>query len=40
MKPDPGFDDLSHSTTRFMLKMLTEKIEGTVIDVGCGSRGS
>ena len=37
MKPGPGFGDLSHPTTRLMLKMLPEKIEGTVIDVGCGS---
>lgn len=37
MKPGPGFGDLSHPTTRLMLEMLPEKIEGTVIDVGCGS---
>lgn len=37
MKPGPGFGDLSHPTTRLMLKMLPETIEGTVIDIGCGS---
>ncbi len=37
MVPGPGFGDLSHPTTRLMLAMLPEKIEGTVIDVGCGS---
>lgn len=37
MKPGPGFGDLSHPTTRLILEMLPEKIEGTVIDVGCGS---
>ncbi|QVL57871.1 MAG: 50S ribosomal protein L11 methyltransferase [Simkaniaceae bacterium] len=37
MKPGPGFGDLSHPTTRLMLEMLPDKIEGTVIDVGCGS---
>ena len=37
MTPGPGFGDLSHPTTRLMLAMLPEKIEGIVIDVGCGS---
>lgn len=36
MKPGPGFGDLSHPTTQLMLQMLPEKVEGTVIDVGCG----
>lgn len=37
MKPGPGFGDLSHPTTRLMLEMLPETIEGTVLDIGCGS---
>lgn len=37
MMPGPGFGDLSHPTTRLMLEMLPEKIEGTVLDIGCGS---
>lgn len=38
MVPGPGFGDLSHPTTRLVLKMMTPHVPGrTVLDVGCGS---
>lgn len=38
LKPGPGFGDLSHVTTRLVLKMMKEHVsEKTVIDLGCGS---
>ena len=37
MRPGPGFGDLSHPTTRLMLALMPKKIEGLVIDIGCGS---
>ena len=38
LKPGPGFGDLSHPTTRMMLKLLVPRVRGkTVWDVGCGS---
>jgi len=37
MEPGPGFGDLSHPTTKIMLKLMPKKIETDVIDVGCGS---
>ncbi len=37
MAPGPGFGDLSHPTTKIMLTLMPQKIEGTVIDIGCGS---
>jgi len=36
--PGAGFGDLSHPTTRLMLRMMEGKLEGkTVLDIGCGS---
>lgn len=36
--PGPGFGDLSHPTTRIMLRFLEKHIKGhTVLDIGCGS---
>jgi ribosomal protein L11 methyltransferase len=36
--PGPGFGDLSHPTTRLMLKLMQPHVKGkTVIDIGCGS---
>lgn len=38
MRPGPGFGDLSHPTTRLMVKLLTLHARGKcVIDLGCGS---
>ena len=37
MEPGPGFGDLSHPTTKIMLKLMPKNIETDVIDVGCGS---
>ncbi|MBS3905104.1 MAG: 50S ribosomal protein L11 methyltransferase [Simkania sp.] len=38
LKPGPGFGDLSHPTTRLVLRMMTGLVQGkTVIDLGCGS---
>lgn len=36
--PGPGFGDLSHPTTRLMLKVMQGKVKDKhVIDIGCGS---
>ncbi|MBI3211821.1 MAG: 50S ribosomal protein L11 methyltransferase, partial [Simkania negevensis] len=35
--PGAGFGDLSHPTTKLMLEMMPQKIEGEMIDIGCGS---
>ena len=36
--PGKGFGDLSHPTTRLMLKLLSNNVsDKTVIDIGCGS---
>ncbi len=38
LKPGPGFGDLSHATTRLVLKLMHGRMAGqAVIDVGCGS---
>lgn len=38
LQPGAGFGDLSHPTTRLMLKMLSEQLQDQiVIDIGCGS---
>lgn len=38
LKSGPGFGDLSHPTTRLLLKMMHPLIEGAdVLDIGCGS---
>jgi ribosomal protein L11 methyltransferase len=38
LKPGPGFGDLSHPTTRMMLKLMQGIIQGrTVVDIGSGS---
>jgi len=37
MAPGPGFGDLSHPTTKIMLTLMPQTIEGPVIDIGCGS---
>ena len=38
LKPGPGFGDLSHPSTRLVLKLMAKRIEGkAVLDVGCGS---
>ena len=38
LKPGPGFGDLSHPTTRLVLKLMGPYIKGNdVIDLGCGS---
>lgn len=38
LRPGPGFGDLSHPTTRLMLKMLVKLMkEQIVVDIGCGS---
>ena len=38
LQPGPGFGDLSHPTTRLMLKLLAKYLnKQTVIDIGCGS---
>ena len=38
LRPGPGFGDLSHPTTRLMLKMLVQVVkEQIVVDIGCGS---
>jgi ribosomal protein L11 methyltransferase len=38
LKPGAGFGDLSHPTTRLVLKFLMQEMkEETVVDVGCGS---
>lgn len=37
LQPGPGFGDLSHPTTRLMLKLLAHYLhQQTVIDIGCG----
>lgn len=36
--PGPGFGDLSHPTTRLVMKLMANRIEGRkVLDIGCGS---
>ena len=37
LKPGPGFGDLSHPTTRLMLKLMCDHVGNSVLDVGCGS---
>ncbi len=38
LKPGPGFGDLSHPTTRFVLKLMESYVKGVdVIDLGSGS---
>jgi len=38
IKPGPGFGDLSHPTTRLVLKLMNGKVfEKDVLDIGCGS---
>lgn len=38
LKPGPGFGDLSHPTTRLVLKMMHPHVQGAhVLDIGCGS---
>lgn len=38
MKPGAGFGDLSHPTTRLMLRLMEKRVEGKkVLDIGCGS---
>ncbi len=38
LNPGPGFGDLSHPTTRLMLKLMSEKLENKkVFDLGCGN---
>jgi ribosomal protein L11 methyltransferase len=38
LEAGPGFGDLSHPTTRLMLKMMANRMTGQyVVDVGCGS---
>jgi ribosomal protein L11 methyltransferase len=38
LQPGPGFGDLSHPTTRLVLRLMEKFISNTlVIDIGCGS---
>lgn len=38
LMPGAGFGDLSHPTTRLMLKLMNDKVSGQyVVDIGCGS---
>lgn len=38
LEPGPGFGDLSHPTTRLVLRMMALHVQGNiVIDIGCGS---
>ncbi len=38
LNPGPGFGDLSHPTTRLVLKMMTPYVKDAhVLDIGCGS---
>lgn len=38
LAPGPGFGDLSHPTTRLMLKMMKPNVcSHVVVDIGCGS---
>jgi len=38
LKPGPGFGDLSHPTTRLVLRLMNNRMQkATVLDVGCGS---
>lgn len=38
LRPGPGFGDLSHPTTRLVLKMMATNVKSEhVLDVGCGS---
>ena len=36
MKSGPGFGDLSHPTTRLMMRIMPKNISFPVIDLGCG----
>ena len=38
LKPGPGFGDLSHPTTKLILKMISNHVKDEyVLDIGCGS---
>lgn len=37
LEPGPGFGDLSHPTTKLMLKLMKDVENKKVLDVGCGS---
>lgn len=38
MEAGPGFGDLSHPTTRLVLRLMPKQLQGrNVIDIGCGS---
>ncbi len=38
LNPGPGFGDLSHPTTRLVLKMMASRVhQKEVVDIGCGS---
>lgn len=37
LAPGGGFGDLSHPTTQIMLHLMPQKIDASVIDIGCGS---
>lgn len=38
LEPGPGFGDLSHSTTRLVLRLMQNKIKDrSILDIGCGS---
>lgn len=38
MRPGPGFGDLSHPTTRGMLNVMADVVQGkNVVDIGCGT---
>jgi len=38
LKPGPGFGDLSHPTTRLVLGLMANYLQGeSVVDIGCGS---
>lgn len=38
LEPGPGFGDLSHPTTRLVLKMMAPCVPGAhILDIGCGS---
>lgn len=36
--PGPGFGDLSHPTTRLVMRLMSDRVAGkSVLDIGCGS---
>lgn len=38
IQPGPGFGDLSHPTTRLVLKLMSDRVNGKdILDIGCGS---